>query len=122
VFYPQKSRLAQISAGWNIFLVIGRNNDDDPLYFHFADKMVVAVFKPNDGSIPAALINYAGVTYNATGMNADGLFVELNAGPWLGFSLERTSIFTTLFSYLQEYHNLTEFDRAMRSTHYKCHN
>ena len=78
--------------------------------------MVVAVFKPNDGSIPAALINYAGVIYNATGMNADGLFLELNAGPWLGFSLERVSIFTTLFSYLQEYHNLWEFDRAMRST------
>ncbi len=97
-------------------LVFGRNNDDDPLYFDFADLMVVAVFKPNDGSIPTALINYAGVIYNATGMNADGLFLELNAGPWLGFSLERVSIFTTLFSYLQEYHNLEEFDRAMRST------
>ena len=96
-------------------LVFGRNNDDDPLYFDFA-RMVVAVFKPNDGSIPTALINYAGVIYNATGMNADGLFLELNAGPWLGFSLERVSIFTTLFSYLQEYHNLSEFDRAMRST------
>ena len=77
---------------------------------------MVAVFKPNDGSIPTALINYAGTIYNATGMNADGLFVELNAGPWQGFSLERVSIFTTLFSYLQEYHNLAEFDRAMRST------
>lgn len=96
-------------------LVFGRNNDDDPLYFDFA-KMVVAVFKPNDGSIPTALINYAGVIYNATGMNADGLFLELNSGPWLGFSLERVSIFTTLFSYLQEYHNIAEFDRAMRST------
>jgi len=96
-------------------LVFGRNNDDDPLYFNFA-RLVVAVFKPNDGSIPTALINYAGVIYNATGMNADGLFIELNAGPWLGFSLERVSIFTTLFSYLQEYHNLAELDRAMRST------
>lgn len=96
-------------------LVFGRNNDDDPLYFHFA-RMVVAVFKPNDGSIPTALINYAGVIYNATGMNAEGLFSELNAGPWLGFSLDRISIFTTLFSYLQDYRNLEEFDRAMLST------
>jgi hypothetical protein len=63
-----------------------------------------------------ALINYPGVIYNATGMNAEGLFLELNAGPWMGFSLERVSIFTTLFTYLQEYHNLAEFDRAMRST------
>jgi hypothetical protein len=96
-------------------LVFGRNDDDDPLYLDLA-MIVVAVFKPNDGSIPTALINYAGTIYNATGMNASGLFIELNAGPWQGFSLERVSIFTTLFSYLQEYHNLAEFDRAMRSS------
>ncbi|MEN6616882.1 MAG: C45 family peptidase, partial [Syntrophorhabdus sp.] len=96
-------------------LVFGRNNDDDPIYFNFS-RMVVAVFKPNDGSIPTALINYAGVIYNTTGMNAEGLFTELNAGPWLGFSLDRISIFTTLFSYLQDYRNLEEFDKAMMST------
>lgn len=97
-------------------LVFGRNNDDDPVYLDFARMMVVAVFKPNDGSIPTALINYAGVIYNATGLNAKGLFLELNSGPWMGFSLDRVSIFTTLFTYLQEYSNLGEFDRAMRST------
>jgi hypothetical protein len=97
-------------------LVFGRNNDDDQLYFDFARMMAVAVFRPNDGSIPTALINYAGVIYAATGLNAYGLFLELNAGPWLGYSLERLSIFTTLFTYLQEFHNLAEFDRAMRST------
>lgn len=96
-------------------VIFGRNNDDDPLYFDFA-RMVVAVFKPNDGSIPTALINYAGVIYNATGMNAEGLFTELNAGPWLGFSLDRISVFSTLFTYLQDYRNLEEFDRAMLAT------
>ena len=96
-------------------VIFGRNDDDDPAYLAFA-RPVVAVFKPNDGSIPAALINYPGVIYNATGMNADGLFMELNAGNDMGFSLDRTSIFTTLFLYLQEYHNLVELDRAMRST------
>ncbi len=95
--------------------LFGRNNDDDPLYFDFA-RMVVAVFKPNDGSIPTALINYPGVIYNATGINADGVFIEMNAGNEMGISLSRVSIFTTLFSYLQEYHNLAELDRAMRST------
>ncbi len=96
-------------------VIFGRNDDDDPAYFAFA-RPVVAVFKPNDGSIPTALINYPGVIYNATGMNADGLFVELNAGNDMGFSMDRVSIFTTLFLYLQEYHNLAELDRAMRST------
>jgi hypothetical protein len=96
-------------------VVFGRNDDDSPVYLAFAIP-VVAIFKPNDGSIPAALINYPGVIYNATGMNADGLFIELNAGNEMGFSMSRISIFTTLFSYLQDYHNLVELDRAMRST------
>jgi hypothetical protein len=96
-------------------VIFGRNDDDSPAYMAFARAMV-AVFKPNDGSIPTALINYPGVIYNATGMNADGLFIELNSGNEMGFSMERISIFTTLFSYLQEYHNLVELDRAMRST------
>jgi hypothetical protein len=96
-------------------VIFGRNDDDSPAYFAFA-RPVVAVFKPNDGSIPAALINYPGVIYNATGMNADGLFMELNAGNEMGFSLDRISVFTTMFLYLQEYHNLVELDRAMRST------
>lgn len=97
-------------------VVFGRNDDDDPAYLAFARRPVVAVFKPNDGSIPAALINYPGVIYNATGMNAEGLFIELNAGNDMGFSLDRVSIFTTLFSFLQEYRSLAELDRAMRST------
>jgi hypothetical protein len=95
--------------------LFGRNDDDDPAYLAFA-RPTVAVFKPNDGSIPSALINYPGVIYNATGINADGLFMELNAGNEVGFSLDQVSIFTTLFLYLQEYHNLVELDRAMRAT------
>lgn len=97
-------------------LVFGRNNDDDPFYKDFARFMVIAVFKPHDGSFAAAIINYAGAVYNPTGMNSEGLFVEMNAGPWMGFSLERISIFTTLFSFLQDFSSLTEFDRAFKST------
>ena len=97
-------------------LVFGRNNDDTEFYKDFARFMVVSVFKPTDRSIPAALINYAGVIYNATGMNSDGLFIELNAGPWMGFSLERVSAFTTIFSFLQDYSTLAEADRAFKST------
>ncbi|HOT02107.1 MAG TPA: hypothetical protein PLY66_13990, partial [Acidobacteriota bacterium] len=40
-------------------LVFGRNNDDAAFFSEFARVMVVAVFKPGDGSIPVALINYA---------------------------------------------------------------
>jgi hypothetical protein len=97
-------------------LVFGRNNDDDPPYKDFARFMVASVFKPDDGSFPTAIINYAGAVYNPTGMNSEGLFVEMNAGPWMGFSLDRISIFTTLFSFLQDYSSLTELDRAFKST------
>ncbi len=97
-------------------LVFGRNNDDSEFYTDFARFMVVSVFKPNDRSISTALINYAGVIYNATGMNSEGLFIELNAGPWMGFSLERVSAFTTIFSFLQDYSTLAEVDRAFKST------
>lgn len=96
-------------------LVFGRNNDDDPFFRDFARLMVVAVFKPADGSFPVAIVNYAGVLYNPTGMNSEGLFLEMNAGPWMGFALDRISIFTTLFSYLQDYASLSEVDRAFKS-------
>ncbi len=97
-------------------LVFGRNNDDDSLYKDFARFMVVSVFNADDGTIPTALINYAGVIYNATGMNSDGLFVELNSGPWMGFCLDRTSMFVTLFSFLQDYASLSEIDNAFNAT------
>ena len=51
--------------------------DDDPAYLAFA-RPVVAVFKPNDGSIPSALINYPGVIYNATGMSFFGPVLALD--------------------------------------------
>jgi hypothetical protein len=97
-------------------LVFGRNNDDDAFYKDFARFMVVSVFKPDDLSLPVAFINYAGVIYNATGMNSEGLFIELNSGPWMGFSLDRVSIFVTLFSFLQDYSSLSEVDKALKST------
>ena len=97
--------------------MIGINyiNDDDPFYKEFAKYMVVAVFKADDGSLPVAIINYAGVIYNATGMNSEGLFIELNSGPWMGFSLNRVSVFVTLFSFLQDYSTLPEVDKAFNA-------
>ncbi len=86
------------------------------LYKRFTSFIVVAVFNADDGSLPAALVNYAGVIYNATGMNREGLFMELNAGPWMGFSLERQSIFVSLFSFLQDYASVADVHRAFVST------
>ncbi len=123
-WYPKLGHLkyggCSAIAAWgpytsNNSLIIGRNNDDDVLYRDFARFLTVAVFKPGDGGHSAAVINYAGAVYNPTGMNSQGLFVEMNAGPWMGFSLNRTSIFTTLFSILQDYASVSEADPAFRS-------
>ena len=97
-------------------LVFGRNNDDDEFFKAFAEFTVVSVFKPGDSSLPSAIINYAGAIYCPTGMNSAGLFIELNSGPWMGFCLDRISIFTTLFSFLQDYPDLPDVDRAFKST------
>jgi hypothetical protein len=97
-------------------LVFGRNNDDSSFYKEFAEFMVVTVFNPNDSSIPAAIINYAGVMYAPTGINREGIFLELNSGNWTGYYPDRLSIFVTLFSFLQDFSSLSELDTAFQST------
>ncbi|MCX5904019.1 MAG: C45 family autoproteolytic acyltransferase/hydrolase [Proteobacteria bacterium] len=97
-------------------LVFGRNNDDSSFYKEFAEFMVVTVFNPNDSSIPAAIINYAGVMYAPTGISREGIFLELNSGNWTGYYPDRLSIFVTLFSFLQDFSSLSELDTAFQST------
>lgn len=115
-----KARCSGIAA-WGTYsadgrLVFGRNNDDDPLYRKFSKYLTTAIFKPEDGSLPTAVINYAGAVYAPTGMNSRGLFAEMNAGPWMGFALNRTSIFTEIFSWLQDFASLPEMEKAILST------
>lgn len=120
IYHLQYPRCSGVAAwGTNTMgrpLVFGRNNDDSEYFSQFARYMVVAVFKPGDGSIPVAVINYAGVVYVATAMNADGLFMELNSGTQMGFSLGRTSLFTTLFTILQDYPSLAAAQKPLLAT------
>lgn len=97
-------------------LIFGRNNDDTNFYREFTEFMVVAVFNSNDSSIPAAIINYAGVIYAPNGMNREGLFLELNSGNWAGYYLNRLSIFVTLLTFLQDFPTVIESDPAFQST------
>ncbi|MFA5400514.1 MAG: C45 family peptidase [Dehalococcoidia bacterium] len=96
-------------------LIFGRNNDDTAFFKEFGKYMVVAIFKANDSSINTALINYAGVIYAANGINSEGIFLELNSGNGMGFHAERTSIFVTLFSFLQDYPSIKEMSAAFQS-------
>jgi hypothetical protein len=97
-------------------LVFGRNNDDDAhIHKDMAKYTVVAVFRPDDGDIPAAIINYAGVIYAPTGMNRDGLFLELNAGNWTHYFPERSPIVLTIQSMLHTYSTVAQLDAPFKA-------
>jgi len=97
-------------------LIFGRNNDDTEFYKKFAPYVTVAVLKPADSSIPAAIVNYAGVIYAPSGMNGAGIFLELNSGTWTGYYPYRLSIFVTLLSFLQDFSTMDAIDAAFQST------
>jgi len=67
-------------------LIYGRNYDAGA--FHdLAQDILVTVFRPDDGSLPCAIVGYAGEIYCVNGINAAGIFIELNSGaPSAGFS------------------------------------
>jgi len=96
-------------------LVFGRNNDDSELYREFGGYTIVAVFNPTDSGMPLAVVNYAGAIYAPSGMNRDGIFLELNSGNWEGYYIDRPSIFLTLFSFLETYSTQEELNAAFKS-------
>lgn len=95
-------------------LIFGRNNDDAEKYRLFGKYTLVAVFNPVDTAMPVAVVNYAGAIYVPSGMNRDGIFLELNAGNVQPFYVHRPSIFLNLFSFLQNYSTQDEMDAAFR--------
>jgi hypothetical protein len=58
-------------------LVFGRNYD---LGFFNAQYATMTVYNPIDGSIPTASFTFAGCIYVTSGMNREGVFLELNNG------------------------------------------
>ncbi|MGC9516243.1 MAG: C45 family autoproteolytic acyltransferase/hydrolase [Methanomicrobiales archaeon] len=70
------------AAAWGPYttdssLVAGRNYD---LSTNMANYTEIVVYNPNDGSIPVANLGYTGSIYFTSGVNSDGLFIELNSG------------------------------------------
>jgi hypothetical protein len=79
-----KSQVSQCSgmAAWGPYtsggpLVFGRNYD---LGFYNAEYATMTVYNPIDGSIPTASFTFAGCIYITSGMNSQGVFLELNNG------------------------------------------
>lgn len=70
------------AAAWGSYtpdssLVAGRNYD---LGLNMANYSEIVVYNPSDGSIPVAIMGYTGSMYMTSGLNQDGLFMELNSG------------------------------------------
>ncbi|AXV38368.1 MAG: hypothetical protein CIT01_09225 [Methanobacterium sp. BRmetb2] len=70
------------AAAWGAYtpdssLVAGRNYD---LGTNMANYTEIVVYNPDDGSIPVANMGYIGSIYLTSGVNRDGLFMELNSG------------------------------------------
>lgn len=95
-------------------LIFGRNNDDAEKYKVFGKYTFVAVFNPVGSGMPVAVVNYAGAIYVPSGMNRDGIFLELNAGNVQRFYVNRPSIVLTLFSFLKNCSTQDEMDAAFR--------
>ncbi|WP_208598364.1 C45 family autoproteolytic acyltransferase/hydolase [Desulfatiglans anilini] len=99
-------------------LVFGRNYDWFGSYRSFARFLTVTVFNGGDG-IPAAIATFAGVIYATTGMNAQGLFLELNNGFPSGGSLaysNRVPAVVHLLAFLRDCSNMAHLDAALNST------
>lgn len=59
-------------------IVYGRNYDYNQEFLALNDDIVVAVFHPDDGSVPAAICTWTGCIYASSGINRWGIFIEEN--------------------------------------------
>ena len=99
-------------------LIAGRNYDWFEKYREFAQSLTVTIFHPDSG-VPNAIITFAGVMYATTGINAGGIFLELNNGLPSGGGLSyanRIPAMVSLLSALNDYRSLKEVDAFFNTT------
>ena len=99
-------------------LVFGRNYDWFDSYTEFAKSLTVTILNPDSG-IPSAIVTFAGVIYATTGINKDGLFLELNNGLPSGGGLEYTNrvpAIINLLAFLLDYSTMEQLNAAFNST------
>ncbi|MEI6154009.1 MAG: C45 family peptidase [Deltaproteobacteria bacterium] len=99
-------------------LIAGRNYDWFEKYADFAQNLTVTVFNPDSG-IPNAIITFAGVIYATTGLNAEGIFLELNNGLPSGGALiydNRVPAIINLLASLNDNGSLDQMDAFINTT------
>ena len=111
------------AATWDDYaagdLVLGRNYDYGEVFQLLDHEVVITVFHPADGALPAATIGYSGEIYAVNGMNEAGIFMELNNGTFsskLKSPNLRITGTTQLLSMLFEADSLELMDMYFNST------
>lgn len=121
VEYVEGEFLCSAMAVWDDYgtgkLVFGRNYD--AFSYREIDKdLVVTVFNPK-GGVAAATVGYAGELYCVNGLNANGVFVELNNGTPSGGSEMHWNICpstVSLFNLLLEAGDMDDADSFFKDT------
>jgi hypothetical protein len=99
-------------------LLLGRNYDSTVDFREFSPFLNVVVYNPAD-DIPTAVVAYPGEVTSFTGMNANGVFVEINEGAKSGgttISEDRLILPVELVRFLLDYPGFGAFDAAMHTT------
>jgi len=110
-------------AAWSDYtkggpLIFGRNYDWFDSYKEFAKYLTVTVLNPDSG-IPCAIVAFAGVIYATTGMNAKGIFLELNNGLPSGGALSysnRVPAIINLLAFLCDCSTMEHLHAAFNTT------
>jgi len=103
----------------NKSLVFGRNFDYFEDFKKFNKFMTVAVYNPDDGSIPTATFGYTGQIQTVNGMNREGIFLEINAGTISGGSIPYPGRVPTLimfFSFLSDSATMAQLDAIINTS------
>jgi len=99
-------------------LVLGRNLDLAVDFKEFSRFLNVVVYNPVD-DIPTVVVCYPGEITSFTGMNANGVFFEINEGAKSGGNIineDRLMLPVELVRFLTDYSDFNEFDAAMNTT------
>ena len=75
-------------------VLFARNYDWLPDFEEILNTLVLMVVHPADGANAVAMFNWAGCLYLTTGMNENGLFLELNSGAFADAGVETERIHT----------------------------
>ena len=99
-------------------LVIGRNWDFAPSFKEFVPYLTVAVYNPDDSSIPTASIGYVGQINTFTAINEAGLVLATNEGVASGgrvFHDNRISPLILNMAFLFDSFTMKQLDAAMNT-------